>query len=80
MCRNLPLFYYQWSFVPSISPSQPRPVCVYIKLIDEHFIRLMGSAGAHRHPAADLKYNQKILWHDCRLFDIFCAVRAIFWI
>lgn len=34
-------------------PSLPTPVpaCVYIKLIDEQFIRLMGSAGADRHSA-----------------------------
>lgn len=27
------------------------PLCVYIKLIDEQFIRLMGTAGADKHPA-----------------------------
>lgn len=30
---------------------QPGPMSVYIKLIDEQFIRLMGSAGADKHPA-----------------------------
>lgn len=28
------------------------PLCVYIRLIDEQFIRLMGSAGADKHPAS----------------------------
>lgn len=39
---------------------QRGPLCVYIRLIDEQFIRLMGSARADRLPAtnASLKYNQ----------------------
>lgn len=39
--------------MPSISANlrTSQNLCVYIKLIDEQFIRLMGSAGADKHPA-----------------------------
>lgn len=45
--------------LPSSPPATAAPR-VYIKLIDERFIRLMGSAGAEKHPPTkqDLKYKQ----------------------
>ncbi len=49
------LFYYTSRVLchPSLPTSVPARarVCVYIKLIDEQFIRLMGSAGADKLPA-----------------------------
>ena len=55
MCGHLPLFYYTTQVLchPSLPASVPASawVCVYIKLIDEQFIRLMGSAGANKYPA-----------------------------
>lgn len=69
---------------------QPGPVCVYIKLIDEQFIRLMGSAGADKRPATSSGFKKQPefagVW--CRLRqrfrwcrsprDRFSAVRTIF--
>lgn len=49
---------------------QPGPVCVYIKLIDEQFIRLMGSAGADKHPATRSGFKIQpefaAAWHRLR--------------
>lgn len=44
---------------PSLPTSVPAGACecVYIKLIDEQFIRLMGSAGADKHPATRSRFK-----------------------
>lgn len=58
-CADISLFYYQWSLSPSISATvcASQGLCVYINLIDEEFIRLMGSAGADKHPATNSRFR-----------------------
>lgn len=78
MCGHLPVFSCSSGVVchpslPTCAPARAR-VSVYLKVIGEQFIKLMGSAEPDKRPAASGGFNiqpEFLLWLDSRLCQRF---------
>lgn len=61
MCGHLPVFYHSSGVLchPSLPTSVPARACVsvYLKVIDEQFIKLTGSAEPDKRPATSGAFN-----------------------